>query len=226
MDEKRYGKVLTVILIVVIVAIFILLGIVVYDYWQKYNTTKEASQFVDEFEKDITVVVDENKDNEENNESQNIGDSNQGSTANSTNTKYSGASTKTYYGFTPLGTISIPKTGVKYPILQEQSPAALNKGVVFIYGVGLNQPGNTVIAGHNYRNGQFFSNNKNLVNGDKIYITDGSGKKLTYTIYNKFETSPDDASFYTKNTNGKIEITLSTCTNDNKRRTIIFARAD
>ena len=40
------------------------------------------------------------------------------------------------------------------------SPKALETSVVVLYGVGLNQPGNTTIAGHNYRNGLFFSNNK------------------------------------------------------------------
>ena len=49
----------------------------------------------------------------------------------------------------------------------------------------------------------FFSNNKKLQNGDKIYITDNSGTKLTYTIYNKFQTSDTDTSFYQRDTNGK-----------------------
>lgn len=91
---------------------------------------------------------------------------------------------------------------------------------------GINQPGNTVIIGHNYRNGQFFSNNKRLEEGDKIYITDYNGTKLSYTIYDTFQTTPEDASFYTRNTDGDIEITLSTCTDDNKERLIILARAD
>ena len=65
----------------------------------------------------------------------------------------------------------------------------MNTAVVMQYGPGPNQVGNTVIAGHNYRNGQFFSNNYKLENGDTIYITDNSGTRLQYTIYNKYETS-------------------------------------
>ena len=72
----------------------------------------------------------------------------------------------------------------------------------------------------------FFSNNKKLKNGDKIYITDNSGKKLTYTIYDKFETSDTDTSFYQRDTEGKAEITLSTCTDDSKARLIILAKAE
>ena len=65
-----------------------------------------------------------------------------------------------------------------------------------------------------------------LKNGDKIYITDNSGKKLTYTIYDKFETSDTDTSFYQRDTGGKAEITLSTCTDDSKARLIILAKAE
>ncbi len=46
----------------------------------------------------------------------------------------------------------------------------------------LNKPGNTVIAGHNYRNSRFFSNNKKLNIGDKIYVTDYRWKEND--IYN------------------------------------------
>ena len=95
-----------------------------------------------------------------------------------------------------------------------------------MYGPGINQIGNTVIIGHNYRNGLFFSNNKKLNIGDKIFITDNDGKQLTYTIYNKFETTPEDTSFYQRDTGGKPEVTLSTCTDDSSARLIILARTE
>ena len=88
---------------------------------------------------------------------------------------------------------------------------------------GLNQPGNTVIAGHNYRNGDFFGNNDKLKLGDKVYITDNSGTKIKYTIYNIYETAPDDSDFIRRETNGKREISLSTCTDNSKARLIIWA---
>ena len=62
--------------------------------------------------------------------------------------------------------------------------------------------------------------------GDKIYVTDNSKNKLTYTIYQKFETTPEDAEYMTRNTNGATEISLSTCTDDSKARLIIWAKAD
>ena len=89
---------------------------------------------------------------------------------------------------------------------------------------GLNQPGNTVISGHNYRNGSFFGNNDKLKLGDKVYITDNSGTKLKYNIYNIYETSPDDGDFIMRETNGKREISVSTCTDDSSARLILWAK--
>ena len=222
MREEKYRKILSIILGVIIVAIVGLLIYFAYDFINGYITSKNASEFVDDYEKDIPLTVVKNDQNDETEESQTDNENSGNGTygANRRISTYPGTS------LSVLGTISIPRTNCKYAIFLEQTQTALNKGVSMLYGVGLNQVGNTVIIGHNYRNGQFFSNNKNLDIGDKIYITDYTGTKLGYTIYNIFETTPDDASFYTRNTDGAVEITLSTCTNDNKARLIIFARAD
>ena len=132
----------------------------------------------------------------------------------------------TYKGFKVAGVIEIPKTKVKYNVLDDPSAKAMEVGITIIYGPGLNQTGNTVLAGHNYRNGTFFSNNNKLSSGDKIYITDLSGKKVTYTIYKKYKTDPNDFSYATRNTNGKREISLTTCTDDSSARIIIWAKED
>ena len=114
---------------------------------------------------------------------------------------------------------------------EEQIDACIDtmvkKALVALYpsGDNLNLPGNTVVIGHNYRNGTLFSNLKKLSNGAKIYVTDYRGKSLTYEVYNKFETSSTDTSFYSRDTNGLAELTLSTCTDaSNDQRTIIFAK--
>ena len=68
---------------------------------------------------------------------------------------------------------------------------------------------------------------KRLNNGDKITIDDYKGGRKTYSIYNKFETTSTDTSFYQRDTAGKAEITLSTCTDaSNDMRTIILAREE
>lgn len=218
MTANKYGNVLTVILVILIIAILIGAGLLVYNYVIKprieNNKTIEA---IAEFDK--------NAEEEENNEENNITSIEPIEPSEGT----SGVPKKTYYnGFVMIGYITIPKTDVKEPILDVVTPESLNTAVAVLYpsNAELNKPGNVVIIGHNYRNGKFFSNNKNLSTGDKIKIKDVTGNELVYTIYQKFETTEQDTSFYNRDTNGACEITLSTCTDDAKARIIILARAD
>lgn len=117
-----------------------------------------------------------------------------------------------------MGTLEIPKTKLKCNILDEVTKRSIEIAVAKIYTTeGVNKPGNTVIYGHNYRNDLFFSKNDELEVGDKFYITDADGNKLSYKITDKFITTSTDTSFYTKTaeeTGGKAEATLSTCTDD------------
>jgi len=128
----------------------------------------------------------------------------------------------TYY---TIGVINIPKIGVNYPILSETSVASLKIAPGKFWGPDPNQEGNLCIAGHNYRNNQFFSKVPNLQNGDTIEITDLTGKTLEYTVYDKYIVTPEDTNCTSQITNGRTEITLITCTNDNKLRHIIKAVA-
>lgn len=122
-------------------------------------------------------------------------------------------------GYEVIGVLEIPKTGLKTNILAETTKKTLEIAVSQIYTTGaLNKPGNTVIYGHNYRNTLFFSRNDELEIGDKFYITDEeTHNKMEYKITEKFETTATDTSFYTRSaedTLGKVEVTLSTCTDD------------
>ena len=224
MFESKYSKVLTVILVIVIVAILGLLGFLGYDWYQKYFLENDALAFVENYTEGT-----EDENNEETNTTNEVSNAtNPIDSIEKTNT-VSGSSTNempTYKGFNVVGTIEIPAINIEYPILEKVSKSSLETSVAMLYGSGINQVGNTVIVGHNYRNGLFFSKNKRLNNGDKIYITDNSKNRLTYTIYNKFETTPEDASFYSRDTGGVPEVTLSTCNYDSSRRLIIFAKAE
>ncbi len=221
MFNSKYSNLLTALLVVVIIAIVGLLGFFAYDAYQKYFVTKDTGEFVDSFAQDIDVNNDENATDE--NANANI--LNQIESTGDT-TGNSSRRVKQYKGFNVYGTIEIPKTNLKYPVLEKVTKKSIETAVAILYGPGLNQQGNTVIVGHNYRNGLFFSNNKKLSKGDKIYITDLDGNKVTYTIYNKYETSPEDTEYMTRNTNGAREISLSTCTDDSSARLIIWAKAD
>lgn len=223
MFESKYSKVLTIILVIVIVAIVILLGFLAYDYINKFSSTKQASDFVEDYQGNITTSEEDNTNNSQENvalDSTNEVPITDSSTSGSTGKKK-------YKGYTVVGTMKIPAINLEYPIFEEITTKALETGLIALYpnGDNINQVGNTVIIGHNYRNGMFFSNLKKLSNGAKIYIKDFRGTTLTYEVYNKFETSSTDTSFYTRDTNGVAEITLSTCTDaSNDQRTILFAK--
>jgi len=224
MFESKYSKVLTVILVIVIIAIIGLLGFLAYDYYQNYVVTKDTAEFVDNFEGEVSdgeLTEETQTSDTETPTEEDVFNQIKDTPSNSGTTNK-----RTYKGFGVLGTMEIPATNFKYPILEKVTKKSIETAVAFLYGSGINQPGNSVIIGHNYRNGLFFSNNKKLNIGDKIYITDNAGKKLTYTIYSKFETTAEDTSFYQRDTGGKPEVTLSTCTDDSKARLIILAKTE
>jgi len=234
MFNSKYSNFLTILLIVVIVAIVGLLGYLGYDFYRKYYIEKEADDFLQQYGENIKKPANREEKNEENStegeqeeqgEIQNpygeeISVENNSNPSGNTTQKY------TYKGFTVLGQIEIPKTNVKYPILEKVTKKSLETSVAIMYGPGPNEIGNTTIAGHNYRNGLFFSNNKKLANGDKIYITDNSGQRITYVIYSIFEESPDYTDFMTRDVGNAREISLQTCTDDSKARLIILAKEE
>ena len=224
MFEAKYSKFLTILLIVIILAVIGLGTFLGINYYRKYSTDKDSEQFVSTFTEDIGET-----DNNSNGEGQGEGGSIAENITSAEITKSSGKM-KQYKGFNALGTIEIPKTGVSYPVLQDPpTPKKLETAIVALYpqNAELNSVGNVVLVGHNYRNGQFFSNNKKLTNGDKIYITDYNGNKVTYVVYKVYQTSVSDTESYNRDTDGKREITLSTCTDaSNDQRIIVLAVAE
>lgn len=224
--NNKYSNFLTILLVLIIIAIIAIIGFLGFKYYQTSVNKKNSEDFVGSF-------LDQTQNNKDNNssiippdngnmfEGVEEGNNNTGGNSNSDNRPK-------YNGFLTVGTIEIPATNLKCPILSrsEYSIKALETAVVELYGPGLNQVGNTIIFGHNYRNGTFFSNNKKLNIGDRIFITDLTGKRLSYTIYDKFEAEENYSDYMARDTQGGIEISLSTCTDDSKARLIIFAKAD
>ena len=240
MYNSRYSKFLTIALIVIIVLIVGLLIFWGVDSLLKYNVNVDSEEGIETFRNqtrpatnlvlpttnttnnvimnsvisdpyaNLVIPDDNNQQNDNNNQTS-------GGTDNSSDGFQ-------YKGFPMVGYIEIPKTDIKYPVLKDATKEAMEKSVCVLLGNGLNKAGVTVISGHNYRNGLFFSNNAKLSTGDKIYITDNSGQTVTYEIYKKYQTTPEDASYATVDTQGKKEIVLTTCTDDSKNRIIVCAR--
>lgn len=186
---------------------------------------KEASDYLEELER-LNVSLDD-----EDNNSINTLEINASAEANEIveekkSPRGIASESRVYKGYTVAGKIEMPSVNLRYPVLDTMTNAnALEVSVCIQYGVPLNTVGNTVIIGHNYKNGLFFGSNKNMKNGDQIYITNyATGVKKTYSIYSIYQTEESDTSFYNRDTGGKSEITLITCQNNNKYRLVIKAK--
>lgn len=123
-----------------------------------------------------------------------------------------------------IGKIEIPKINLEYGILNTYTDELLKLSPCYFWGAEPNEVGNFCVVGHNYRNNKFFSKVINLVEGDEIYITDLTGRKLTYAIYDKYVVEPNNKECTSQLTNGLKEVTLITCTNDSSQRVIVKAR--
>ena len=225
MFKNKYSNFLTIILILLIIAILVVASVVIVK-------TIKANQEEKEKRKVFAELQNESEDDDNNDDNQNNTENNstiedfingapiENTTGNNATSGGDGTGgsqrrrTVFYKEYPVVGYIKIPKTKVDYPVLLDVSPGALNT------------PGNILIIGHNFRNGKFFSNNKKLVVGDVIQITDLTGKTLTYTIYEILTLPDTDTSYVTRDTGGKIEISLSTCTDDGSGRLVILARVE
>ena len=243
----KYSNILTMILIFFVVAICGIIGYFAYDLFNSNNINSNAQSAIDELD-NATQTVKKNK--EKTNTTNTATNTNTaealnvvsplGELQNLTQNKIVEEPVveepvnpeeeeriepeKVFMeDYEVMGKIEIPKTGVEYPVLERVTVRSIEIAVAIAYGPGLNEVGNTVIYGHNYRNGLFFSNNKKLSNGDKIYITDKYGEKVTYEIYNIYQTTANDATYFTRDTEGRREISLQTCTDSGNGRIIIWA---
>lgn len=225
--EETYKKILNVFFIILLIALLCIAGYIAYKFISAKIINDDSEEYIAEFENEIgeleeDIINDETVENAEN-QGENT-KKNKAKTVNNARKSKSKKSVKKYYNYDICGYIRIPKTGIKYPIISTLSKQALEKGVCVEYGPGPNEPGNTVIAGHNYLNRLLFSKNKNLNIGDKVYITDLYGVTVEYTIYNKFETSPQDTNYMFRDTGGAPEITLATCSQNGSARLILYAK--
>lgn len=243
MFNNKYGNILTMILVILAVTIIGIIGYFAYDTFHTAQVNSNAQLALEEFEKATTKVKDKKTSTEEDtntvsNTTENsasleeamklLNTSTENTIAEETETSDESEEPEKVYmeGYEVVGRIEIPKTNVDYPILGRLTKRTLEIAISVAYGPGPNKVGNTILYGHNYRNNSFFSNNKKLSNGDKIYITDVYGDRVEYTIYNVYETTQNDVEYIRRDTADRREISLQTCTNDSSGRIIIWATAD
>ncbi len=198
------------------------------------NSSIEKVEQEDKTIKDelLVVVLDEEEEQEQ---------------AEENNIVYQEEVTKAGTKYCEVASINIPKIKVQYSIIALLEPASsygsnkskaqdkaleellkispcrfhgpdLDKGIF-----DANKVGNFCIVGHNYRNTRFFSKVPDLVKGDKIELTDATGKTVQYSVYDKYEVDPENVECTSQITNGKREVTLITCTDDSKERVVVKA---
>ena len=215
-----YNKVLSGILVVLLIAITGALAFLGYGFYKKHKINKEAEVFLDgELEEYYVQISQESKEEDF--------DENTNTPQAPVNYNTVQADPLYYKGYKVAGKLEMPTINIRYPILDTITDAnAIEVSVGILYGTGINQPGNTTIIGHNYNNGLFFGKNKNLQIGQKIYITDMNGQKLEYTIFDKYYTPESDTSYITRQTDGRIEVTLVTCDTTGANRLVVCARAE
>lgn len=245
MLNNKYGNILTMILIVLAVTIVGIIGYFAYDTFHTSKVNNNAQMALEEFERATTNVKKKKSKTDTDGENTNSVSNTTASTSlqdamallNTTtepevvepaeDTEERQEPEKVYMeGYEVVGRLEIPKTKVDYPILGKLTKKSLEIALAVAYGPGPNKEGNTIIYGHNYRNNSFFSNNKKLAKNDKVYITDVYGDRVEYTIYNIYQTVQSDAEYMKRETDGRREISLQTCTDNSAGRIIIWATAD
>ncbi len=129
----------------------------------------------------------------------------------------------TYKGYPVIAKLEVPKIELETYVISEYSEKALGVSVTKFYGGNPNEIGNFCIAGHNYITKNMFHDLKNLSNGDEIILTDLNGNKVRYVVYLVETVNPNETNCLSQKTNGKVEVTLITCTTDSSKRIIVKA---
>ncbi len=121
-------------------------------------------------------------------------------------------------GYTYLGYLSIPSLDLELPVLSEWSYP--NLGVAPCRYGGTVADGNLMIAAHNYRS--HFGRIGELVSGDAIYFTDGSGTVHEYEVIQSELIAGHDVPAMEANAES-WDLTLFTCTWSGRNRVTVRA---
>lgn len=132
MFNSKFNGLLTVLLIVAIIGIIAIIGYFGWSVYNKYYINANAKNAVNAFEQIASG-------NGNNNENQEEGDRGQIGGVDEGNSIYDGQTNSDkntrYQGYLVLGTISIPKIDIEYPILEKSTPQSIKIAVAYISGV-------------------------------------------------------------------------------------------
>ena len=196
-------KIYKAIFYMLLIATIIVLGMIIYKYGSNQINEKESQEVVEAFSN-----IDFSDNGEE-----------------------SGSQIQLEYkGYKVIGIVKIPKIDIEYPILEigdidpENAEKPMKLSIIKYWGENVNDYGNLSIAGHNNKDGTMFGKTKKLEIGDIVELTDLTGQKIQYSIYDIFVTDPNDVNILLPKEELIREVTLITCTNGNKQRLILKAK--
>ena len=129
----------------------------------------------------------------------------------------------TYKGYPVIAKLEIPKIDLETYVISEYSNQALGVSVTKFYGGNPNEIGNFCIAGHNYVTKNMFHDLKKLSIGDTFTLVDTNNHEGIYKIYLVETVEPNETQCLSQKTDGRIEVTLITCTTDSSKRIIVKA---
>ena len=129
----------------------------------------------------------------------------------------------TYKGYPVIAKLEIPKINLETYVISEYSNQALGVSVTKFYGGNPHEVGNFCIAGHNYITKNMFHDLKKLSIGDTFTLVDTNNYEGIYKIYLVETVEPNETQCLSQKTNGRIEVTLITCTADSSKRIIVKA---
>lgn len=190
-------KIYKTIFAILFIAVIVVIGLIAVKYGKNYLNDQETQKVVETFSRSLESETKENV---------------------------------TMNGYTVIGIVKIPKIELEYPILDidtynpEETKEPMKISIVKYWGGQVNDYGNLSIAGHNNYDGTMFGKTKHLEIGDTVELTDLNGNTVTYQIYDKFITDPNDVTILATNDNTIRETTLITCTNRNRERLILKAK--
>ena len=197
---KIKEKILNFLIILIVVALYVAVFMFIYSNFRERKRQELAGGIIDKIEK----VIKEND----------------GEVMPEAKVIYCG------FKYTVLGKLTIKKINIYQPILKENTAGAYNTALVKMAGPNLNENGNVSIGGHNFMRGNYFIKINRLVKNDIVTVTDLSGRKLNYYVYEYGVVDKNLASYLAQpdNKNEKI-VTLVTCTKGGKERYYVKARA-
>lgn len=206
---------------ILIFAIFVFIGMLIFDFHSSKVMDNSLSEVVDELDKKIeeNKKIVEIQDESNNLENAEVIENKTG--GEQVITKALNMSVK-IGNSTVFGKIKIDKIGIEYPIIDYVSEDSLWKSICKISHNSINGTGNLCLAGHNMRNLTMFGKLKNVEIGDTVEVTNIYGNTYVYTVYDTFYVDPSQVEVL-KNTE-EPTITLITCNNTSSKRLIVKAK--